>query len=83
LGIIGMGRIGQPFAQRAQAFGMKIIYHNRSRVEQAIEKNLNATFIPEVRELVEQCDVLSLNCPLTDQTNHLIDEKILELLPEL
>tara|TARA_R100000908_G_scaffold57451_1_gene33255 strand:+ start:4526 stop:5506 length:981 start_codon:yes stop_codon:yes gene_type:complete len=82
LGIIGMGRIGQAFAQRAQAFGMKIIYHNRSRVEQAIEKNLNATFIPEVRELVEQCDVLSLNCPLTDQTHHLIDENMLELLPE-
>lgn len=82
LGIIGMGRIGQAFAHRAKAFGMEVIYHNRSRVGRGVEQELDATFIPEVGELVEQCDVLSLNCPLTDQTHHLIDKNMLELLPE-
>lgn len=81
LGIIGMGRIGQAFAHRAKAFGMNIIYHNRSRVDTAVEQELGAEFISNVAELVRQSDVLSLNCPLTDETHHLINQKMLQLLP--
>lgn len=81
LGIIGMGRIGQAFAHRARAFGMSVIYHNRSRVEAEIESDLNAQFIDNHHELAQQSDVLSLNCPLTHETRHLVDEKLLKLMP--
>lgn len=81
LGIIGMGRIGQAFAHRARAFGMNIIYLNRNRIEQTTEKELNAEFVEDLKELVSRSDVLSLNCPLTEETHHLIDEEILELMP--
>lgn len=81
LGIIGMGRIGQAFAERAKAFGMDIIYHNRSRVDADIEK-LSAQFVADAYELAEQCDVLSLNCPLTPETHHLVDAVFLNKLPK-
>ena len=81
LGIVGMGRIGTAFARRAKAFGMDICYHNRSRVEPALEKELDATYIESVGELAAQSDVLSLNCPLTDETHHLVDREILNTLP--
>ncbi|MDR9416152.1 MAG: D-glycerate dehydrogenase [Gracilimonas sp.] len=82
LGIIGMGRIGQAFAHRAKAFGMKIIYKNRNPLDKETERNLEAEFITTVPELLNQSDVLSLNCPLTDQTHHLIDEDMLTHLPD-
>lgn len=82
LGIIGMGRIGQAFAHRARAFGMHIFYSNRKPVAHDIETSLNATYVPNYRELAAQCDVLSLNCPLTPETHHLVDGEILQLMPK-
>ncbi|SMO96093.1 2-hydroxyacid dehydrogenase [Gracilimonas mengyeensis] len=82
LGIIGMGRIGQAFARRARAFGMQIKYHNRSRINPEIEKELEATYIADHYELARQSDVLSLNCPLTEETHHLVDRNLLEIMPE-
>jgi len=77
LGIIGMGRIGQAFAQRARAFGMKIAYHNRSRLSNQLENELQATYYADHLELGEACDVISLNCPLTEETHHLVDQNFL------
>ena len=76
-----MGRIGTALARRAKAFGMNIIYHNRSRVDEDLEKELDAVYIKSVKELARQSDVLSLHCPLTDETHHLIDREILSALP--
>jgi glyoxylate reductase len=81
LGIIGMGRIGQTFARRARAFGMDIIYHNRSRIDAEVEQELGAEYIEDHKELAKRSDVLSLNCPLTPQTHHLVDQELLELMP--
>lgn len=82
LGIIGMGRIGQAFAHRARAFGMNIIYHNRSPIAPEIEKGLDATYISSYEDLIVKSDVLSLNCPLTNETHHLVDETSLKLMPD-
>lgn len=80
LGIIGMGRIGTAVAQRARALGMKLQYHNRNRVSESIEEKLEATYCSTVKELVKDADVVSLHCPLTEQTHHLINEEILSLM---
>ncbi len=82
LGIIGMGRIGQAFARRARAFGMHIIYHNRSRIEPAIERELQAEYVAHHKELAKISDVLSLNCPITDKTHHLVDAALLTIMPK-
>lgn len=81
LGIVGMGRIGQSFAQRASAFGMKIAYHNRNPLSLEIERPLAANYISSLEELASISDVLSLNCPLTDETHHLINKKVFERMP--
>lgn len=82
LGIIGMGRIGQAFAHRARAFGMNIFYNNRSRLDENTENDLNATYIEDPNKLAEQCDVISLNCPLTESTHHLVDTEFLKRMPK-
>lgn len=82
LGIIGMGRIGTGVARRARALGMEICYHNRHKVSDEIEDELDATFYPTVEELVKQSDVVTLHCPLTNETHHLIDAEILSLMKE-
>lgn len=82
LGIVGMGRIGTAVARRAKAFGMHIKYHNRSKVDKEIEKELAAEYITDLETLAAQCDVLSLHCPLTEETHHLVDGKILNLMPD-
>lgn len=82
LGIIGMGRIGQAFAHRARAFGMNILYHNRSRLDSETEKELKATYIEDPGKLAETSDVVSLNCPLTDSTHHLVDTDFLNRMPD-
>ena len=74
LGIIGMGRIGQALARRAVASGMKIIYYNRTRLDAAIEMQFGAS-LTSFSSLLQQSDVISLNCPMTDDTHHLISEK--------
>lgn len=81
LGIVGMGRIGQAFAERAKAFGMKIAYHNRNKIENSVQQKLNATYVNSVEELAKTSDVLSLNCPLTPETHHLIDKDIFKIMP--
>lgn len=73
LGIVGMGRIGQAVARRARAFGMSIIYHNRNSVDPEIERELGACRV-SLPELLSRSDVVSLHCPLTDDTHHLIGE---------
>ena len=70
LGIVGMGRIGQAVARRGRGFGMEILYHNRSRKEQA-EKELDARQV-DLDELLETADFISIHTPLTDETRHLI-----------
>ncbi|MBA2713072.1 MAG: D-glycerate dehydrogenase [Rubrobacteraceae bacterium] len=70
LGIIGFGRIGQSVASRAKGFGMEIIYHNRSRKEEA-ERELGASYL-DLDELLQTADFVSIHTPLTDETNHLI-----------
>jgi len=74
LGIIGMGRIGRALARRAIASGMKIIYYNRTRLDVALEQQYDANLV-SFNHLIQQSDVLSVNCPLTDDTHHLIGEK--------
>lgn len=81
LGIVGMGRIGQSFARRAAAFGMEIHYHNRTPVDSHTQKELQAHYHSDLRELIAQSDVLSLNCPLTPETHHLINGEMLALMP--
>ncbi len=70
LGIIGMGRIGQELAKRAKGFDMSILYHNRSRDEEA-EKTLAASFV-SLDELLEQSDFVSMHVPLSEETHHLL-----------
>ncbi|WP_441001482.1 2-hydroxyacid dehydrogenase [Fodinibius sp. SL11] len=82
LGIIGMGRIGTGVARRAKALGMEIIYHNRNRVSANLEQELKATFCPTVQELVSKSDTITLHCPLTDETHHLINEETLSLMSD-
>ncbi len=74
LGIIGMGRIGQAFARRAFAFGMNIIYYNRTRLVDEIEQKFACRYVG-LEELLERSDVISLHCPLSADTFHLIDEQ--------
>jgi glyoxylate reductase len=71
LGIVGLGRIGLWVAQRARAFGMEIAYHQRNPVPAEVEKALGARRLP-LEELLAEADVLSLHCPLTQETHHLI-----------
>ncbi|MGB1084845.1 MAG: 2-hydroxyacid dehydrogenase, partial [Ilumatobacteraceae bacterium] len=79
LGIIGMGGIGQALAQRARAFGMQIVYHNRSAVAPDIETALDARRC-DLDELLATSDVVSLNCPYSEQTHHLIDAAALSAM---
>lgn len=80
LGIIGMGRIGTGVAKRAKALGMNICYHNRSKVSQELESELDATYYSDIEDLVQQSDIITLHCPLTDKTHHLIDDEMLALM---
>lgn len=80
LGIVGMGRIGQAVARRAHGFGMRILYHNRRRVDPALEAELGATWV-ELPRLLQEADFVSLHMPLTPETTHLIGEAELRLMP--
>ncbi|MEX2602057.1 MAG: D-glycerate dehydrogenase [Balneolaceae bacterium] len=80
LGIIGMGRIGQAFARKAHACGMKILYHNRNQIDQAREEKLQARYMPDLDRMLEEIDALSIHCPLTDETRHLIDRRRINLM---
>ena len=81
LGIIGMGRIGQAVARRARAFGMQIHYHNRKPVSPRIAEELEATYWESLDQMLARMDVISVNCPHTPATYHLLSARRLKLMP--
>ena len=80
LGILGMGRVGQIMAKRARGFDMEIHYYNRSRLSPELE--LDATYHESVEALLPHCDFLSIHCPATPETHHLINATRIEMLPD-
>ena len=80
LGILGMGRIGQAVARRAAAFGMQVHYHNRKRLRPEIEDELDATYWESLDQMVARVDILSINCPHTPSTFHLMNARRLKLM---
>jgi glyoxylate reductase len=80
LGIIGMGRIGRAVARRAKAFGLSINYHNRRRVPSAVEEELGATYWESLDQMLAHMDIISVNCPHTPATFHLLSSRRLKLL---
>ena len=80
LGIVGIGRIGRAVARRGRGFGMEILYHNRSRKEDA-ENELGARYL-DLDDLLRESDFVSIHTPLTDETRHLISERELGLMRE-
>ncbi len=80
LGILGMGRIGQAVARRAAAFGMQVHYHNRKRLRPEVEEALDATYWESLDQMVARVDILSINCPHTPSTFHLMNARRLKLM---
>ncbi len=80
LGILGMGRIGQAVARRAQAFGMQVHYHNRRRLRPETEDALEVTYWESLDQMVARMDVISVNCPHTPSTFHLLNARRLKLM---
>lgn len=80
LGIIGMGRIGQAVARRAKAFGLEVHYHNRRPVSAPIEESLAASYWSDLDAMLPHIDILSINCPLTPATTHLMNAARLSLM---
>lgn len=80
LGVIGLGEIGQATARRARAFGMDVVYSGRRRAPTEVEEALGGARHVALDELLASADVVTIHCPLTDQTRHLIDERRLALL---
>ena len=81
LGIIGLGRIGQAVARRARGFGMSIHYHNRHAVHPEIEAELEATYWQDLEQMLARMDIISINCPYTAETHHLLSRARLEKMP--
>jgi len=80
LGIVGMGRIGQAVAHRARAFGLQIHYHNRRRVSPKVEEMLEATYWESLDQMLARMDIISVNCPHTPATFHLLSARHLKLM---
>jgi glyoxylate reductase len=80
LGILGMGRIGQAVARRARGFGLSIHYHNRRRVAEGIEHELEATYWESLDQMLARMDIVSVNCPHTPATYHLLSARRLKLM---
>ncbi|WP_370302179.1 2-hydroxyacid dehydrogenase [Pseudooceanicola sp.] len=80
LGILGMGRIGQAVARRAAAFGLQVHYHNRRRLRPEIEESLGATWWESLDQMVSRMDIISVNCPSTPSTFHLMNARRLKLM---
>jgi glyoxylate reductase len=80
LGIVGMGRIGQAVARRAHAFGLKIHYYDRRRMAVAAEEELHATYWESLDQMLARMDIISINCPHTPATYHLLSARRLKLV---
>jgi glyoxylate reductase len=80
LGIVGMGRIGSALARRAKGFGLSVHYHNRRRVHQSVEQALEATYWESLDQMLARMDIISINCPHTPATYHLLSARRLKLL---
>ena len=80
LGIVGMGRIGRAVAKRAKGFGLSVHYHNRNRVHEDVEKDLEATYWESLDQMLARMDIISVNCPHTPATYHLLSARRLRLL---
>ncbi len=80
LGILGLGRIGQAVARRARAFGMQIHYHNRKRLRPEVEAELEATYWESLDQMIARMDIVSVNCPHTPSTFHLMNARRLKLM---
>jgi lactate dehydrogenase-like 2-hydroxyacid dehydrogenase len=80
LGILGMGRIGRAVAERAKSFGMQIHYFNRSRLDSVLEKG--AKYHNSIESLLSVSDFFSINCPVTSETKHIINEKSIKYFPD-
>jgi len=80
LGIVGMGRIGRAVAKRAKGFGLSVHYHNRNRVHEDVEKDLEATYWESLDQMLARMDIISVNCPHTPATYHLLSARRLHLL---
>jgi len=82
LAILGMGRIGQAVAHRARAFGLEIVYHNRHRLPASLENMLGARYEPDLGRLIAEADILSLHCPFSAETRHVLSaERIAAMKP--
>ncbi len=75
LGIIGMGRIGSAVARRARAFGLTVHYHNRHRLPASVEAEMEATWWADLDAMLARVDIITINCPHTPDTHHLIDAR--------
>ncbi|HEX8055939.1 MAG TPA: D-glycerate dehydrogenase [Novosphingobium sp.] len=75
LAIVGMGRIGQAVAHRARGFGLEVVYHNRHRLPPAIENMLGARYEPDLDKLIAEADILTLHCPASAGTHHILDAR--------
>jgi len=80
LGILGMGRIGMALARRARAFGLQIHYHNRKRLRSEVEEEVEATYWESLDQMLARVDILSVNCPHTPATFHLVNARRLKLM---
>ena len=80
LGIIGMGRIGQAVAHRARAFGLEVAYYSRKQLPSAVESMLGVRYVGDVDALVAEADILTLHCPLSEETRGMIDARRIALM---
>ncbi|MBF0248187.1 MAG: D-glycerate dehydrogenase [Alphaproteobacteria bacterium] len=80
IGIVGMGRIGRAVAKRARGFGLSVHYHNRNRVHEEVERQLEATYWESLDQMLARMDIVSVNCPHTPATYHLLSSRRLNLL---